>query len=313
MTRPSQQDPGKKGFEGHSQTVSNRRQFAAALGIFAGLAVPTALRGVSKWLNRSLSIISIRSALENIPEQSRLVITDKNQFTEVAYLAITTLNSIPNKELNQLFVQGLKLVQKNGYNFELNTETLDPYIVDTRLRVIAVSSKWIEQESSRAEKSETNHLTSTAFCLAALGGALATILAEDRISLEDGFAGRNNQLGTQPIHSGLQRDKSSTGSDLKMQAHPAALVVGILVAEQMYSRNLNRDFNEWHMISPVALARNDDNSPVRECIRRNADLLFGESPTNKQIELEELTLTRAQELMRSLGFADRTIEGRFTF
>jgi hypothetical protein len=283
-----------------------RRDALTVCGLGGLLFGASGMRELSNRLILSKSHISTADAIAHIPADTRRsILLEDGLFAQRMGEALVVLNSIPDKERNQLFLKGQELVNRAEYSFLLNSGSSDPFTVDTDRRQIAISPAWISHAKTANPKLDDVTLT-----LVTVGGALATLLALEH--------SEPSIIDTRPIRG--QRTKThgistAVGGPVAVdpKTHAAALIVGVLVAEQMWQMDAASYFDEWHMLSPVVLEPKElIPSRVEKAIDTNEDLIFEGVPLGQRAVLKARTAEQVRSLMTELHFDQKSIGRRTT-
>lgn len=283
-----------------------RRDVLTVCGLGGLLFGVSGVRELRKRLTLPEKSISIADAIDRIPlDTRRAILLDDGSFEERMGQALVVLNSIPDKELNQLFLQGMELANRAEYSFRIDSTSANPFTVNTDCREIAISPTWISYAQTVNPMIDNFTLT-----LVTVGGALATLLALhhlDPLIIDNRLiAGQETKMRGAPAGNGGH-------AVVAPQTRAAALIVGVLVAEQMWQMDAGSYFEEWHMLSPVVLERKEFiPSRVEEAIDKNGDLIFEGVPLGQRAALRSRTADQVRILMAELQFDQKSIGPRTT-
>lgn len=276
--------------------VESRRGALLCLATVAGAAV--ALPVVLKALSQS-SFIQIKEALAGINVDTKAMIADTDGLFDPRIKdALNQLNSIEGKKRNDLFVDGLALVNQLGFKFRITTLKATPapaYRIDWESKVIEVNRDWLTP--SRPEVAELPRV------LSVIGAAFVLLKVQQ-------------PSGPPPADTATLAESPQNNPERSYQEiakRTAPYFVSLLVAETMLKSSEEDDLHVWHRLNDEFL--DPRNSFLQLFISGNRTQIFGDGKIDFSFSqgLTPQLIEETRRLIKSLDLNDRGVGRRHSF
>lgn len=273
---------------------STRRELILGVSVaFSAAIVPA----ITKQLSQR-SFIQINDALAAIEIDSRAMLADADgKFDQRVKRVLKSLNSIEDKKPNILFVEGLSIVEQQGFRFELVTFGADAELnlrMDWKGKVISVNRDWLN--------SDTKDVSEMHRVLSVIGAAFVHLKAWPP-------DGPPSSGGTEITRSAALTTKDAQALYQDIADDTARHFVSLLVEETMLKTAPTDFLHDWHRLSREEL--DPQVSFIRDAALRFRILPDLTGVSNQ--EIGKLLAEKTRLLIRNLDLGNRGVPGRHSF